>query len=348
MPPPSTPPARPCESTARTSTEVDLFAVGHRVVHGGARFSAPVLIDDQVLRAVRDLRALAPLHNPANLEGIETALTAFPGVPQVAVFDTAFHQSMPPMAYTYAVARDWREAHRVRRYGFHGTSFAYVSRRACQVLGRDAAETPTPWCCTSATAPARCAVEGGRSVDTSMGLSPLEGLVMGTRSGTSTRRSAPTWRRVAGLDAAAYDKALNHTSGLKGLAGASDLREIVQRREGGDPDAVLAFDVMTYRLRKYVGAYAAALGRVEAIVFTGGIGENSPRGACGGAGWPGRARCRARRGPRTPAREPERLRHLDSAAAGSPAWSCRPTRSSRSPGPASLSWARGQASRVLA
>jgi acetate kinase len=254
--------------------QLELFAVGHRVVHGGARFSAPVLVDDQVLRAVRDLRALAPLHNPANLEGIQTALTAFPGVPQVAVFDTAFHQSMPPRAYTYAVPRDWREDHRVRRYGFHGTSFAYVSRRACEVLGRDAAQTNLVVLHLGNGATA-CAVEAGRSVDTSMGLSPLEGLVMGTRSGDVDPALGAYLGRAAGLDAAAYDEALNQASGLKGLAGVSDLREIVHRREAGEPDATLAFDVMTYRLRKYVGAYAAALGRVEAIVFTGGIGENS-------------------------------------------------------------------------
>ncbi len=254
--------------------QLDLFAVGHRVVHGGARFSAPVLVDDAVLRAVRDLRALAPLHNPANLEGIETALTAFPGVPQVAVFDTAFHLSMPPRAHTYAVPRDWRETHRVRRYGFHGTSFAYVSRRACEVLGSDPAETNLVVLHLGNGASA-CAVEGGRSVDTSMGLSPLEGLVMGTRSGDVDPALGAYLGRVAGLDAAAYDEALNHASGLKGLAGVSDLREIVQRRGAGDAEAALAFDVMTYRLRKYVGAYAAALGRVDAIVFTGGIGENS-------------------------------------------------------------------------
>ncbi len=254
--------------------QLDLFAVGHRVVHGGARFSAPVLVDDAVLRAVRDLRALAPLHNPANLEGIETALTAFPGVPQVAVFDTAFHLSMPPRAHTYAVPRDWRETHRVRRYGFHGTSFAYVSRRACEVLGSDPAETNLVVLHLGNGASA-CAVEGGRSVDTSMGLSPLEGLVMGTRSGDVDPALGAYLGRAAGLDAAAYDEALNHASGLKGLAGVSDLREIVQRRGAGDAEAALAFDVMTYRLRKYVGAYAAALGRVDAIVFTGGIGENS-------------------------------------------------------------------------
>jgi len=252
-----------------------LFAVGHRVVHGGARFSEPVRIDDRVLQAVRDLGPLAPLHNPANLEGIETALQAFPDVPQVAVFDTAFHQTMPARAHTYAVPRDWREEHRVRRYGFHGTSIGYVSRRACEVLDRDPADTNLVVLHLGNGASA-CAVEGGRSIDTSMGLSPLEGLVMGTRSGDVDPALGAYLGRVAGLDAAAYDQALNHASGLKGLAGVTDLREILARRAAGDSDAALAFDVMTYRLRKYVGAYAAALERVDAIVFTGGIGENSP------------------------------------------------------------------------
>ncbi|GAB3438107.1 acetate kinase [Phycicoccus ginsengisoli] len=249
-------------------------AVGHRVVHGGARFSAPVLVDDRVLDAVRDLGPLAPLHNPANLEGIETALRAFPGVPQVAVFDTAFHQTLPEHAYTYAVPREWRDRHRVRRYGFHGTSFAYVSRRACEVLGRVPGETNLVVLHLGNGASA-CAVAGGRSVDTSMGLSPLEGLVMGTRPGDLDPALGAYLSRAAGLDPAAYDKALNTASGLLGLAGIADLREVQQRRAAGDPDARLAFDVMTYRLRKYVGAYAVALGRVDAIVFTGGIGEHS-------------------------------------------------------------------------
>ena len=249
-------------------------AIGHRVVHGGARFSEPVLVDDRVLQAVRDLAPLAPLHNPANLEGIETALRAFPDVPQVAVFDTAFHQTLPPHAHTYAVPREWRERHRVRRYGFHGTSFAFVSRRACEVLGSDPGDTNLVVLHLGNGASA-CAVEGGRSVDTSMGLSPLEGLVMGTRPGDLDPALGAYLSRAAGLDATAYDKALNHESGLKGLTGIADLREVEQRRESGDADAALAFDVMVYRLRKYVGAYAAALGRVDAIVFTGGIGEHS-------------------------------------------------------------------------
>jgi acetate kinase len=250
--------------------QVDLFAVGHRVVHGGARFSAPVLIDDQVLRAVRDLRALAPLHNPANLEGIETALTAFPGVPQVAVFDTAFHQSMPPMAYTYAVPRDWRETHRVRRYGFHGTSFAYVSRRACQVLGRDAAETKLVVLHLGNGASA-CAVEGGRSVDTSMGLSPLEGLVMGTRSGSVDPGLLVWLLREQKLDLAELDSALEKESGLSALAGTADMRELLASGAAGRA----ALDVYLHRLRGLIASMAASMEGLDGLVFTGGVGEHA-------------------------------------------------------------------------
>ena len=253
---------------------VPLFAVGHRVVHGGSRFSAPVVIDDAVVQAVRDLVPLAPLHNPANLEGILTARAAYPDVPHVAVFDTAFHQTLPREAHTYAVPRQWREEHRVRRYGFHGTSHSYVSRRAAQLIGRDPSQCNVIVLHLGNGASA-CAVAGGRSIDTSMGLSPLEGLVMGTRSGDVDPALGAYLARVAGLDSAAYDEALNHDSGLKGLAGISDLREVDDRRGAGDDDAALAFDVMTYRLRKYVGAYAAVLGHVDVLAFTGGIGEHS-------------------------------------------------------------------------
>ncbi|MFW5474107.1 acetate/propionate family kinase [Knoellia sp. CPCC 206450] len=255
-------------------TGVGLVAVGHRVVHGGPHFTEPVLVDDDVLAAVEDLVPLAPLHNPANLEGIRSAREAFPDVPQVAVFDTAFHQGLPPAAHTYAVPREWRERHRVRRYGFHGTSHRYVSRRTAHLLGR------TPEECNVivlhlGNGASACAVREGRSVDTSMGLSPLEGLVMGTRSGDVDPALGAYLERVAGLDGTAYDTALNKESGLLGLAGVSDLREVESRRSAGDEDAALAVDVMVHRLRKYVGAYAVLLGRVDAIAFTGGIGENS-------------------------------------------------------------------------
>jgi acetate kinase len=251
-----------------------LVAVGHRVVHGGPRFTEPVVVDDDVVAAIRELVPLAPLHNPANLAGILSARATFPDVPQVAVFDTAFHQSLPPEAYTYAVPLDWRERHQVRRWGFHGTSHRFVSRRTAELL--DAApEECNVIVLHLGNGASACAVKGGRSIDTSMGVSPLEGLVMGTRSGDVDPALGAYLQRVAGVDAAAYDEALNKSSGLKGLAGVSDLREVVERRAAGDADAALAFDVMVYRLRKYVGAYAVALGRVDAIAFTGGIGENS-------------------------------------------------------------------------
>lgn len=253
---------------------VELAAVGHRVVHGGAQFSAPTRIDDEVEATIERLIPLAPLHNPANLEGIRVARTHFPDVPQVAVFDTAFHQTLPPHAYTYAINRVWREEHRVRRYGFHGTSHAYVSRRAAELLGRAVTEANVIVLHLGNGASAT-AVAGGRSVDTSMGLSPLEGLVMGTRPG-DLDPSLPAHLSRAGISLEEYDRALNKESGLKGLTGSNDAREVEERAAAGDADARLAIDVMAHRLRKYIGAYAAVLGRVDAVAFTAGIGEHSP------------------------------------------------------------------------
>ena len=251
-----------------------LLAVGHRVVHGGARFADPVLVDDDILTALRQLADLAPLHNPANLTGIERARDAFPDVPHVAVFDTGFHRTLPPEASTYAVPREWRELHSVRRYGFHGTSFAYVSRRTAELMGRSPADLHLVVLHLGNGASA-CAIAGGRSVDTSMGLSPAEGLVMGTRSGDVDPALGGYLARVAHLSAQDYDTAVNRRSGLLGLAGVSDFRTITERVAAGDPDATLALDVTVHRLRKYVGGYAAVLGRLDAVVFTGGIGEGS-------------------------------------------------------------------------
>lgn len=252
---------------------ITLAALGHRVVHGGEHFSAPVVIDDHVEAAIERLIPLAPLHNPANLEGIRAARARFPDTPQVAVFDTAFHQSLPPHAYTYAVPRSWREQHGVRRYGFHGTSHAYVSRRAAELLGLPVAEANVIVLHLGNGASAT-AVAGGRSVDTSMGLSPLEGLVMGTRPG-DVDPSLPAHLARAGLSLEDYDHGLNRLSGLKGLAGTNDHREVSELAAGGDPAAQLALDVVAHRLRKYIGAYAAVLGRVDAVAFTAGIGEHS-------------------------------------------------------------------------
>ncbi|RKN17970.1 acetate kinase [Micromonospora musae] len=251
-----------------------LTAVGHRVVHGGTRFGEPVRIDEEVLAAIRDLVPLAPLHNPPNLAGIEVAREALPDVPQVAVFDTAFHRTLPEAAATYAIDRDTAMRYGVRRYGFHGTSHAYVSRRTAELLGRryDELNTITLHLGNGASA---CAIAGGRSVATSMGMSPLEGLVMGTRSGDLDPTIIFHLRREGGLSVDEIDDLLNHRSGLQGLAGANDMREVLARRADGDPAASLAFDVYCRRITSYVGAYYALLGRVDAITFTAGVGEHA-------------------------------------------------------------------------
>ena len=254
--------------------EVDLEAIGHRVVHGGARFAESVLIDDHVVAEVRRLVPLAPLHNPANLEGIEVARRLFTDLPQVAVFDTAFHQTLPEYAYTYAVPLSWREEHRVRRYGFHGTSHAFVSREATRLLGLEP-EDANLIVLHLGNGASATAVAGGRSVDTSMGMTPLEGLVMGTRSGDIDPALHAHLHRTCGWSLEEIDRVLNRESGLKGLAGENDFRELERMVDSGDAAARLAFDVYCYRIRKYVGAYAAVLGLVDAIVFTGGVGQHS-------------------------------------------------------------------------
>ncbi|MFI6067451.1 acetate/propionate family kinase [Micromonospora sp. NPDC051227] len=251
-----------------------LAAVGHRVVHGGRTFSAPVLVDDAVLAAIEDLVPLAPLHNPANLAGIEVARAALPDVPQVAVFDTAFHHTLPEAAATYAIDRDTAERYDIRRYGFHGTSHAYVSRRTAELLGRpyEQVNTITLHLGNGASA---CAVANGRSVATSMGMTPLQGLVMGTRSGDVDPAVIFHLRREGGLSVDDIDDLLNHRSGLLGLSGVNDMREVLERRAAGDRAASLAFDVYCRRITGYVGAYYALLGRVDAITFTAGVGEHA-------------------------------------------------------------------------
>ncbi|MET8464978.1 acetate/propionate family kinase [Micromonospora zamorensis] len=251
-----------------------LTAVGHRVVHGGRKFSAPALVDDAVLAAIKDLVPLAPLHNPANLAGIEVARAALPDIPQVAVFDTAFHHTLPEAAATYAIDREVAERYGIRRYGFHGTSHAYVSRRTAQLLGRpyEQLNTITLHLGNGASA---CAVANGRSVATSMGMSPLQGLVMGTRSGDLDPTVIFHLRREGGLSVDEIDDLLNHRSGLLGLTGVNDMREVLQRRAAGDRAAELAFDVYCRRITGYVGAYYALLGHVDAITFTAGVGEHA-------------------------------------------------------------------------
>ncbi|GAA3211872.1 acetate kinase [Actinocorallia longicatena] len=252
-----------------------ITAVGHRVVHGGSRYSTPVLIDDGVEQAIEELSPLAPLHNPANLTGIRVAREAFPGPPHVAVFDTAFHQTMPPASYLYAVPREWTDEG-VRRYGFHGTSHAYVSRAAAGLAGRSLAETNTIVLHLGNGASAS-AVRGGVCVDTSMGLTPLEGLVMGTRSGDLDPALIPYLVRTRKMSVDEIDDALNTRSGLLGLCGANDMREVWRRVDAGDADAAEAVEVATQRVKKYVGAYYALLGRLDCIAFTAGVGENDHR-----------------------------------------------------------------------
>ncbi|GAA2703043.1 acetate/propionate family kinase [Micromonospora olivasterospora] len=251
-----------------------LTAVGHRVVHGGRRFRDPVLVDDRVVAAIESLVPLAPLHNPANLAGIRVARTALPDVPQVAVFDTAFHHTLPEAAATYAIDLATARRYGIRRYGFHGTSHAYVSRRTAELLERPYAELNTITLHLGNGASA-CAVAGGRSVATSMGMSPLEGLVMGTRSGDLDPAVVFHLHREGGIAVDQIDDLLNHRSGLRGLTGVNDMREVLARREAGDGDAALAFDVYCRRITGYVGAYYALLGRVDAVTFTAGVGEKA-------------------------------------------------------------------------
>ena len=252
-----------------------LVGVGHRVVHGGERFSASVLVDDDVLAAVEQVSALAPLHNPPGLATIAAARALLPDLPHVAVFDTAFHATVPPAAHRYAVPQEWYERYGVRRYGFHGTSARYVSARAAELLGRAPGDTRVVVAHLGNGCSAT-AVRDGVSVDTTMGLTPLEGLVMGTRSGDVDPGLFAHLARTAGLDAEAVTDALNGRSGLLGLSGTSnDMRTVEAAAEQGDERAELALDVFTARLAKAVGALAVPLERLDALVFTGGIGEHS-------------------------------------------------------------------------
>ncbi len=250
-------------------------AVGHRVVQGGARFFEPTLINDLVEINIEDLGTLAPLHNPGALQGIRAARAAFPDTPHVAVFDTAFHQTLEPRAYTYAIDRNTARKHRIRKYGFHGTSHKFVSEAAAHFLDRPLAEL-RQIVLHLGNGASVTAIEGGASVDTSMGLTPLEGLVMGTRSGDIDPSVLLILAREEELSPSKIDAFLNKQSGLLGLAGVSDMRDIEERRTLGDPEASLAFDVYIHRVRAYLGAYLAQLGGVDVISFTAGVGENSP------------------------------------------------------------------------
>ncbi|MET9520394.1 acetate kinase [Streptomyces sp. NPDC002994] len=265
------------EELARDGLGLDspeLAAIGHRVVHGGLKFSAPTVITDEVLAEIERLVPVAPLHNPANITGIRTAQALRPDLPQVAVFDTAFHTTMPESAARYAIDVETADAHRIRRYGFHGTSHAFVSRETAKLLGKDPSEVNVIVLHLGNGASAS-AVRGGVCVDTSMGLTPLEGLVMGTRSGDIDPAVVFHLKRVAGMSTDEIDVLLNKKSGLVGLCGDNDMREIRRRIDEGDQRALLAFEIYIHRLKKYIGSYYAVLGRVDAVVFTAGVGENA-------------------------------------------------------------------------
>lgn len=252
----------------------EIDAVGHRMVHGGEKFNKSVVLNDEVLKTFEACIDLAPLHNPANLKGVKAVSELMPGLPQVGVFDTAFHQTMPAHSYLYAIPYDLYEKYGVRRYGFHGTSHRYVSQRVCEFLGVDY-NTKRIITCHIGNGGSVAAVENGKCVDTSMGLTPLEGLMMGTRSGDIDGGAITFLEKKLGLDADGMSNLLNKKSGVLGITGiSSDMREIDDAIAAGNERAKLALDMYNYRIKKYVGAYAAAMGGCDIIVFTAGVGEN--------------------------------------------------------------------------
>ncbi len=255
----------------------EISAVGHRVVHGGEKFTCSVLIDEKVLDAVKEVQHLAPLHNPPNIAGIEAAQAVLPTVPHVAIFDTAFHQTMPEHAYLYPLPYEWYGKYGVRRYGFHGTSHLYVSKRAAVLLGK------SPKDCNIITmhignGVSHCAIKGGISIDTSMGLTPLEGAVMGTRCGDIDPAIPAFMMQKENLSAKEIDSILNKKSGVLGITGRfTDRRDVIENADSGDHRCKIALEIEAYRLKKYIGTYMAVLGRLDAVVFTAGVGE---------MGWP--------------------------------------------------------------
>lgn len=252
----------------------DVVAVGHRAVHGGDKLTSSTLIDESVIATLEELSPLAPLHNPPGIAGIRGALQALPDVPHVAVFDTAFFSSLPPESYTYAINAEVARTHRIRRYGFHGTSHDYVSHRAAEFVGRPYDEL-NQIVCHLGNGASISAIDHGVAVDTSMGLTPLEGLVMGTRSGDIDPGIIAYLHREAGMDFADVDTLLNKKSGMAGLCGASDMRDVEAAMEAGDEASTTAWGVYTRRIIGYIGRYTALLGGVDVISFTAGVGENS-------------------------------------------------------------------------
>lgn len=251
----------------------EISAVGHRVVHGGEKFTCSVKIDEQVLNAVKEVQHLAPLHNPPNIDGIEAAQALMPTIPHVAIFDTAFHQTMPEHAYIYPLPYEWYKKYQVRRYGFHGTSHLYVSKRAAVLLGKQ------PCDCNIITmhignGVSHCAIKNGISVDTTMGLTPLEGAVMGTRCGDIDPAIPAFMMQQENLSAKEIDSILNKKSGVMGITGRfTDRRDVIEHAQAGDARCQLSLDIEAYRLKKYIGAYMAVIGKLDAVVFTAGVGE---------------------------------------------------------------------------
>ena len=263
------------EKTGVVKSLDEIGAVGHRVVHGGEKFASSVVITDEVKKAVEECNDLAPLHNPANLIGVAACEKLMPGTPMVAVFDTAFHQTMPEKAYMYGLPYEYYEKYKVRRYGFHGTSHSFVSKRAAEVMGRPYDEVKTI-VCHLGNGSSVSAVLNGKCVDTSMGLTPLEGLVMGTRSGDIDPAIMEFIAKKENLDIDGVMNVLNKKSGVFGISGglSSDFRDLTDAMNAGDKKATIAMDVFSYRVAKYIGSYAAAMNGVDDIVFTAGIGEN--------------------------------------------------------------------------
>ncbi len=268
----------------------EIDAVGHRMVHGGEKFNKSVLLTEEVLKTFEECSDLAPLHNPANLKGVRAVQELMPGLPQVGVFDTAFHQTMPDYAYMYAIPYELYEKYGIRRYGFHGTSHRYVSHRVCDFLGVKPEEQRIITCHIG-NGGSVAAVKFGKCMDTSMGLTPLEGVMMGTRSGDIDGGAVSFIEKKLGLDADGISNLLNKKSGVYGITGiSSDMREIEAAEKAGNPKAILAQNMYNYRIKKYIGAYAAAMGGVDIIVFTAGVGENQTgmrAGACEGLEWMG-------------------------------------------------------------
>lgn len=264
------------EDHGSLNTLEDISAVGHRVVHGGETFNSSVNITDEVIKKMEECIDLAPLHNPPNLTGINSIKALLPNVPQCGVFDTAFHQTMPQYSYMYAVPYEMYEKYDVRRYGFHGTSHRFVSRRACEILGLDYENTKIITCHLGNGA-SIAAIKNGKSVDTSMGLTPVEGLMMGTRAGDFDLGALFFLMKKEGMDVKAANAMINKESGVLGISGvSSDMREVEEAKANGNERAKLALKMYHYRVKKYIGSYAAAMGGVDVIVMTGGIGENGP------------------------------------------------------------------------